>query len=383
MLLCMLTLPSGQALPVLRQILLPVLLVYPIGSLLLCVIIYNRLSNLTMEKEIREHDKKILELIEQSPSGIVLTERHRVHFVNSTFLKMTGWTAEEFIKRGFEGITHPDDLEKSLDKFGKLLAGEIDDYEMEKRYLRPDGSFLWGYLAVVALKHNGVRTGQNMCMIKDITDIVKANEEKEKRDEECRRLYQQYHEKQQLLLALLDSIPDLIFYKNTEFEYMGCNRAFEVFAGRSEEEVLGKTDFDLFDRETASRFREMDEKMIARNLPQRNEEQVTYPNGSKIYLDTLKTPYYDAEGNLLGLIGISRDITHRKEREDEIQYLNFHDVLTGLYNRSYFEQARRQLDKEESLPLSVIIGDINGLKLINDAFGHAEGDQCCIESPAS
>ena len=95
-------------------------------------------------------------------------------------------------------------------------------------------------------------------------------------------------------------------------------------------------------------------------------------------LETLKTPYYDSKGNLLGLIGISRDITERKASEAEIVYLNYHDVLTGLHNRAYYEKERIRLDTSLQLPLSIIIGDINGLKLINDAFGHTEGDKLLI-----
>jgi diguanylate cyclase (GGDEF)-like protein len=79
------------------------------------------------------------------------------------------------------------------------------------------------------------------------------------------------------------------------------------------------------------------------------------------------------------LIGVGRNITERKKREEEIIYLNHHDLLTGLYNRAYLQKEILRLDNEEHLPLSVIIGDINGLKLINDSFGHAEGDRLIVE----
>ncbi|TET48254.1 MAG: diguanylate cyclase, partial [Actinomycetota bacterium] len=70
-----------------------------------------------------------------------------------------------------------------------------------------------------------------------------------------------------------------------------------------------------------------------------------------------------------------RDITGRKEAEDQLAYLSFHDSLTNLYNRAYFEEELKRLDTKRQLPLSVIIADVNGLKLINDAFGHKEGDR--------
>jgi len=88
---------------------------------------------------------------------------------------------------------------------------------------------------------------------------------------------------------------------------------------------------------------------------------------------------YDDTGNVLAIEGFIQDITLRKQKEEEAVYLNYHDVLTGLYNRTYFDEQRKQLDVAENLPLSVIVGDINGLKLINDAFGHTEGDKLLIE----
>ncbi|WP_422446754.1 sensor domain-containing diguanylate cyclase/phosphohydrolase [Thermoanaerobacterium sp. DL9XJH110] len=78
---------------------------------------------------------------------------------------------------------------------------------------------------------------------------------------------------------------------------------------------------------------------------------------------------------IYGYIVIVQDITERKGNEEKIRYLTFHDNVTGLYNRHYFEEELRRLDVERQLPLSVIIGDLNGLKLVNDTFGHFEGDE--------
>jgi diguanylate cyclase (GGDEF)-like protein/PAS domain S-box-containing protein len=196
--------------------------------------------------------------------------------------------------------------------------------------------------------------------------------------ENYKQLYYEFQKKESLLRSLLDSIPDLVFYKDQQSIYLGCNKAFEAFAGKTSAELVGLTDFDLFDPEAATLFRTMDEIMMREKKSRRNEELVTYPDGRQVYLETLKTPYYDRDGQNLGLIGISRDITDRKRDEAEILYLGQHDALTGLHNRSYYEAERKRLDHPDYLPLSLIIGDINGLKLINDAFGHGEGDKLLI-----
>jgi len=88
---------------------------------------------------------------------------------------------------------------------------------------------------------------------------------------------------------------------------------------------------------------------------------------------------YNACEKPSGKVVIIRDITERKSAEEKIKYLTFHDSLTGLYNRAYFEEELKRLDKKRQLPLCFIMGDINGLKLINDAFGHKEGDKLLKE----
>ncbi|MDR3599184.1 MAG: PAS domain S-box protein [Desulfosporosinus sp.] len=86
-----------------------------------------------------------------------------------------------------------------------------------------------------------------------------------------------------------------------------------------------------------------------------------------------------SQGTFIGkkrvLLSIIRDITERTKKEDENRYLSYHDVLTGLYNRRFYKEEIKRLDTERNLPISIIMGDVNGLKLANDAFGHNKGDE--------
>ena len=121
-----------------------------------------------------------------------------------------------------------------------------------------------------------------------------------------------------LLRALIDAVPDLIFYKDTQSVYLGCNKAFAEFAGRPEQAQIGRTDFHFFDPETAAFFRKMDLEMFAHGQSKRNEEWVTYPDGRQVLLDTVKTPFYSPEGKMLGLVGVSRDVTERRKFEEKL-----------------------------------------------------------------
>ncbi len=122
-----------------------------------------------------------------------------------------------------------------------------------------------------------------------------------------------------LITSLLDSIPDIVFYKDLHGMYLGCNAEFARHAGRSKEAIVGHTDFELYSRDDAEAFRGNDRKALESNRPRHNEEWITYPDGRKVLLDTLKTPYRDAAGNLVGVIGVSRDITEQKQAAERRQ----------------------------------------------------------------
>jgi diguanylate cyclase (GGDEF)-like protein/PAS domain S-box-containing protein len=122
-----------------------------------------------------------------------------------------------------------------------------------------------------------------------------------------------------LLCNLIDFVPDLIFYKDCEGMYLGCNKAFEEFNGINRSEIIGQSDFDLFAVEKAQFCLETDKQTVITGKPHAHEEWGTYPDGHECLFDTLKAPFFAIDGQVLGLIGISRDITARKQYEEALQ----------------------------------------------------------------
>ena len=111
--------------------------------------------------------------------------------------------------------------------------------------------------------------------------------------------------------AVIDSIPDVIFFKDLDGVYRRGNQAFGELVGRPVDTLLGKTDFELFPKIVATSFREQDLAMLRSRQSQRNDEWLDYPDGRRVLVETLKAPVFAHDGTLIGLVGVCRDITQR------------------------------------------------------------------------
>jgi PAS domain S-box-containing protein len=121
-----------------------------------------------------------------------------------------------------------------------------------------------------------------------------------------------------LLRCLIDAVPDLIFFKDKDGKFLGCNKAFEEYTGRKEADFKGKTDYDFFTKEQADEYAKSDAEILRTKTATRSHEMTRYPDGRKVLFDTMKTLFTDTKGNALGLIGISRDITEFEETQTKL-----------------------------------------------------------------
>jgi len=183
-------------------------------------------------------------------------------------------------------------------------------------------------------------------------------------------------EEMSFMNALMERIPDSIYFKDLKSRFVLINKALAERLGiKDPDEAVGKTDFDFFSEEHAKQAYNDEQNVIKTGKPIIGiEEKETWHEKGDRWVSTIKMPFYDEKGKIIGTFGISRDITERKKAEEKIEYLSFHDGLTGLYNRAYFDEELNRLDTERQLPITIVMGDLNGLKLINDAYGHSKGD---------
>src|SRR5476651_1169832 len=122
-----------------------------------------------------------------------------------------------------------------------------------------------------------------------------------------------------LLRSFLDASPDLVYYRNEDKEFSGCNRAMELLTGKSEKQLIGLTPDDVYTQDIAEKVIETDEKVFRHNVSLTYEQWLVYPDGRKACFELRKVPFYDRIGKRHGLMGFGRDITERKRYQDALE----------------------------------------------------------------
>ena len=175
---------------------------------------------------------------------------------------------------------------------------------------------------------------------------------------------------------ILDSLQAGIFYKERELGYLYTNKKFDDLLSKDKESIIeNKNPLNESICESKNRFIQEDKKVFETKKTVKKEEKIELGNGENLYTEIIKTPVLNDNNEVSGIIGLLLDITDRKKIEKKLKYLSYTDILTKVYNRTCFEEKAKKIFKEENLPMGIIMGDTNGLKIVNDTLGHEEGDE--------
>jgi diguanylate cyclase (GGDEF)-like protein/PAS domain S-box-containing protein len=184
------------------------------------------------------------------------------------------------------------------------------------------------------------------------------------------------------LQTTLDNSPYLVWLKDSDGHYITINKALSDYIGLKDvKDVINKTDFDLWPKDLAEKYRIDDAEIMASRQKQHIEEQIF--DGTKLHwIETFKTPIIDETGKVLGTTGFSRDITERKGNEAIIHSLAYYDALTKLPNRRLLKDRLCQaLDtsKRSGQYAALMFIDLDNFKPLNDTYGHDVGDLLLVE----
>ncbi len=185
----------------------------------------------------------------------------------------------------------------------------------------------------------------------------------------------------QLFQGIVESSQDLfvVVGRNEAITYVSPN--VSVIAGYDPEIVLGAsfTNFLSDPEEKAALLREYD-KLLSGGVFTESDYQILRADGSIAWFSMRMSTIRDIAGNVAEIVAVCRDITEDKKTQEHLQYVSKHDALTGVYNRSHFERELYRIDNEGITNVGLLLTDLNGLKLINDTYGHERGDDLLIET---
>ena len=248
-----------------------------------------------------------------------------------------------------------------------VIKTKVDISSFENEYLRLK-MYLYITVAVVLLLIFLLYLFLNRAFVKPLNEILvavhkwhKITDEKllKNNDEfsQLAKVYNEAYDKQlsdtntinqqaSITKSVLNATNDLIFYKdyqNRDGVYIGCNEAFTEFIGSPFEKIINHNDNDLFDISDANIFRNNDREVIKERKEIYNKEWLTYPNGEKVFAHILKAPIFNTDGTILGIVGISRDMTLELEYQNRLEELN-----TSL-NQRVTEEVDKNIKKDKKM----------------------------------
>jgi PAS domain S-box-containing protein len=264
------------------------------------------------EEVLREAEERFRGVFEQAPIGMALVSIERdgagvLLRVNKALCEITGYRDEDLVGVDFHSLAHPDDYDPDIHYVPWMVAGEIAQYEVEKRLHHADGRLIWAQLTTSLVRDGQGRPLYLISQVQDITERKKAEH--------------QLLESSEQLQAIIDNTPAVIYVNDRDGHFMLVNRRFEMLHGIERDAAIGKTAHELFAPEVADGARGDDLKVLQSGLALEREDVIEDDGHQRTFLTT-KFPLIDpeaAERVPYAVCAISADITERKRSEEALR----------------------------------------------------------------
>ncbi|ADI00304.1 PAS domain S-box protein [Salisediminibacterium selenitireducens] len=267
----------------------------------------------------------------------------------------------------------PEDQAVARQQFSDYFHSDTESlYENVFRMKRKGGTYSWIWSRGKMLRDtDGRPSGMIIGLHIDITEMKKLESAL-------------YLEKEQFKTTLL-SIGEGVISTNKSGEIEVMNQVAEELTGWTQEEAKGRSLAQVYvikDELTGEPVTDLADRVISsgETLEMSGGKTLRSRNGTEYPIEDQVTPIRNRRGIPSGVVIVFRDFSEQKRRNLEIEYLSYHDQLTGLYNRRFFEEELIRTDSHRNLPFTIVMLDVNGLKLINDAFGHHAGDALLLKA---
>lgn len=283
---------------------------------------------------------------------------------NERWAEMIGFSLAELSPVSLDTwckFVHPDDLHKSDEAFKKLFNKEEEFYSVEVRMKHKLGYWIWVLDSGQIVEWS--ETGEPLIAMGthiDITESKNAQLELEKSERNLRQI--------------VEHAFDIIYRIDIDSNFTYLSNAWSKRLGYARANTLGKSFKPFVHPEDIKRVVSFFETLSLTEESQTiSGFRLKHANGTWRFYETNASAIIE-DGAVTGFVGIARDITLLIEKQREIEYLSYHDFLTGLYNRHYLDHVIEDIIRPERLPLCIISMDLNDLKRVNDTFGHHMGD---------
>jgi diguanylate cyclase (GGDEF)-like protein/PAS domain S-box-containing protein len=319
-----------------------------------------------IEEALRQSEEKFRQLAENMIEVFWLRERESGKFIyiSPGFDEVWGRPASELYDDPglFLESIHYQDFSRVYHALKELISSGVT-FNEEYRLVHPDSTVRWVWARAYPIYDEQ----GNYYRIAGIAEDISERKEAESALRESEKRYRDLIEHQGGGVSNIDPQQTIIYMNPAGEEIFGVPHG--TIIGRNLKEFLGADQYAFIESQANLRKQGVESTF---------EMLITRRDQERRNLLTTATPRFDANGQFLGTILIFKDITQRKKKEEKLRYIVFHDTLTGLYNRAYFEDEIERLELGGEFPVSMVIVDADELKNVNDEFGHSTGNEFLI-----